>query len=220
MLLHPPDGLRAYIVEAHRKGWQIAVHAIGDRAIELVLDCYAAAQEQEPRHGARHRIEHAMLLDAALIRRFVHQQVIPVVQPEFVARLGDAYVLGLGFERASRLNPTASLQQAGLGVPFSSDCPIVPGAPLDGIRAAARRITRSGQILGPEERIPPMDALRNYTYQAAYSAFDENETGTIEPRKRADLTVLSADPTVDLDAAEVVATIVGGEVVYESENHE
>src|SRR5262249_17027402 len=125
MLLHKPEELRAYILAAHFGGWQVAVHAIGDRAIELVLDCYAEAEaltprpplpEKRERGSRRHRIEHAMLLDEGLIKRFVEQQVIPVVQPEFITRLGDAYVLGLGEERAARINPTASLQKAGLGV--------------------------------------------------------------------------------------------------------
>lgn len=215
MLLHSPEELKAYILAAHRGGWQIAIHAIGDRAVELVLDGYQEAQAAHPRSGARHRIEHAMLLDEALIQRFVEQQVIPVVQPEFLSRLGDAYVLGLGLERAARLNPTASLQRAGLGVPFSSDCPIVPGAPLEGIRAAARRITRKGTLLGPEECISPMDGLQNYTAWAAYSAFDEHETGTIEPGKRADLTLLNALPTEEtLDTIRVEATFIGGNVVY------
>lgn len=218
MLLHAPDELKAYIVEADRQGWQVAVHAIGDRAIELVLDCYAAC----PSRGRRHRIEHAMLLDDGLIRRFVEQQVIPVVQPEFIARLGDAYVLGLGHERAARLNPTASLQKAGLGVPFSSDCPIVPGAPLDGVRAAARRTTRKGMVLGPAERISPVAGLRNYTWWAAHSTFDEQNVGRVAPGMRADLAVLdcptpvvNADLTDEhLDALFVAATIIGGEPVY------
>ena len=218
MLLHPPEELKAYIRQAHLGGWQVAVHAIGDRAIELVLDAYDEAQKANPRPGARHRIEHAMLLDDVLIARFVRQEVVPVVQPEFLSRLGDAYVLGLGEERAARINPTASLQRAGLGVPFSSDCPIVPGAPLDGIRAAARRTTRTGKLLRPEERISPADGLRNYTYWAAYSTFDESETGAIEVGKRADLTVLSTDPTKDdLDSVSVVATMVGGEFVFGAE---
>jgi predicted amidohydrolase YtcJ len=218
MLLHPPEELKAYIKAAHGGGWQVAVHAIGDRAVELVLDAYAEAQEHHPREGARHRIEHAMLLDDDLIRRFVRQEVLPVVQPEFLTRLGDAYVLGLGKERAARLNPTASLQRVGLGVPFSSDCPIVPGAPLDGIRAAVRRTTRTGTLLGPEECITPEEGLRNYTYWAAYSSFDEEETGTVEVGKRADLTILSGNPIEDdLDDISVVATMVGGKLVYGAE---
>ncbi|HXG23062.1 MAG TPA: amidohydrolase, partial [Chthonomonadales bacterium] len=239
MLLHEPEVLQDYILAGHQRGWQMAVHAIGDRAIEQVLDCYAKASiltsNPSPSQGegyrgwggraSRHRIEHAMLLDGPLIQRFAEQQVIPVVQPEFLARLGDAYVLGLGPERAARINPTASLQRAGVGVAFSSDCPIVPGAPLEGIRAAARRTTRSGQVLGPEECICPLDGLRNYTYWAAYSTFDEGEVGTIEPGKRADLTILDfgfpiweCGLTIEvLDAVRVVATIIAGKTVYGEE---
>lgn len=219
MLLHPPEELRAYVDSAHAAGWQVAIHAIGDRAIELVLDCYRDAQERNPRSGARHRIEHAMLLDDGLIRRFKAQEVIPVIQPEFITRLGDAYALGLGLERASRLNPVASLQKAGIPVPFSSDCPIVPGRPLDGIRSAVRRVTRSGARLGMDEEISAAEAIRNYTYWAAYASFDERETGTITAGLRADLAILSGDPTNEkqLDSVEVVATIIGGAVVYGAE---
>jgi predicted amidohydrolase YtcJ len=219
MLLHEPDVLREYILAAHWRGWQIATHAIGDRAIELVLDCYAEAQRELPRPNCRHRIEHAMLVDEGLIRRFVDQEVIPVVQPEFVARLGDAYILGLGRERADRLNPNATMQRAGLPIPFSSDCPIVPGAPLDGIRAACRRTTRKGTILGADERISPEEGLRNYTYWAAYSTFDETETGTIAPGKRADLCILGEDLTEEtLDTVQVAATIAGGHVVFDRDS--
>jgi predicted amidohydrolase YtcJ len=216
MLLHEPGELDSLIHAGVSEDWQMAVHAIGDRAIELVLHCLQDAVDSSSPIGAdtRHRIEHAMLLDDDLISRFKNQNVIPVIQPEFVAHLGDAYILGLGEERASRLNPTASLQRAGIGVPFSSDCPVVPGAPMDGIRAAVRRTTPSGRVLGPDERISARDAMRNYTYWAACSTFDELETGTISPGKRADLTVLSHDPSVDLDAAEVAATIIGGQIVY------
>ncbi len=218
MLLHPADEMKAYIHAAHKRGWQIAVHASGDRAIELVLDGYAEARVACARHECRHRIEHAMIVDDALIRRFVEQQVIPVIQPEFLSRLGDAYVLGLGVERASRLNPNATMQRAGLPLPFSSDCPIVPGAPLDGIRAAARRTTRKGTVLGTDERILPMNGLCNYTYWAAYSTFDEGETGTIQVGKRADLAILSEDMTeATLDTVQVTATMIGGQFVFGEE---
>jgi predicted amidohydrolase YtcJ len=218
MLLHPPDELHAYIVAAHQQGWQVAVHAIGDRATELVLDGFEKAQAKHPRTSCRHRIEHAMIVDDGLIQRFVDQNVIPVVQPEFVSRLGDAYVLGLGEARARRLNPNATMQRAGLPVPFSSDCPIVPGAPLDGIRAAARRTTRKGTVLGAEECVSVMDGLRNYTYWAAFSSFDETETGTLERGKRADLTVLSKELTEEhLDTVAVVATMIAGQFVFGKE---
>jgi hypothetical protein len=158
-----------------------------------------------------------MLLDENLINRIVEQNVIPVAQPEFLSRLGDAYVLGLGQERASTINPTVTLQKAGVGVPFSSDCPIVPGAPLDGIRAAHRRTTRTGQLLGPEERVSVEDGFRNYSYWAAYASFDEQETGAVRRGLRADFTVLEGDPFDNIDDVRVAATIIGGAPVYGEE---
>lgn len=220
MLLHAPDELKAYVRSAHRKGWQIAIHAIGDRAIELVLDAYLEAArcnpDAWPAPQRRHRIEHAMLLDEALLQRVADQSVVPVIQPEFLSRLGDAYILGLGEERAALLNPVASLSRHGVCTPFSSDCPIVPGSPLDGMRAAVRRQTASGRTLGPEERIGPLEALRNYTWAAAYSTHDETACGKLAVGMRADLAVLSHEPTSDegLAQARVEATLVAGKVVY------
>lgn len=219
MLLHAPDELKAYVLCAHRNGWQIAIHGIGDRAIELVLDAYleaARCNPDVPTPQRRHRIEHAMLLDEELMQRIADQSVVPVIQPEFLSRLGDAYILGLGEERAARLNPVASLTRHGICTPFSSDCPIVPGAPLDGMRAAVRRQTATGRTLGPEERIGPLEALRNYTWAAAYSTHDETVCGKLAVGMRADLAVLSHNPTSEegLAQARVEATVVAGKVVH------
>jgi predicted amidohydrolase YtcJ len=221
MLLHEPDELCAYILAAHRGGWQIATHAIGDRAIELVIDCYEAAGSTK---GRRHRIEHAMLADDALIQRMAALELLAVLQPEFLTRYGDAYVLGLGEQRANGINPARSLMNAGVPVSFSSDCPIVPGAPLDGIRAAFSRRAPSGRILGESERTSRIEALRNYTYWAAHASFDETETGSIEVGKRADLVVLDCEPgsleagSIEdaLAGASVTATVFDGEVTYGS----
>jgi predicted amidohydrolase YtcJ len=92
----------------------------------------------------------------------------------------------------------------------------VPGSPLDGIRAACRRTTPRGTLLGADERISAEEGLRNYTYWAAYSTFDEIETGTITPGNRADLCVLTEDLTEEtLDSVQVAATIAGGSVVFD-----
>jgi predicted amidohydrolase YtcJ len=213
MLLHEPDLLRAYIRAGHAAGWQLATHAIGDRAIELVLDAYASAQSDggAPR---RHRVEHCMMVDAGLMSRLRRLGVVAVVQPEFVASLGDAYVLGLGLDRASQLVPVRSFLAEGIPVAFSSDCPVVRGAPLDGIRAALRRTTPSGRVLGADQRIGPGEALAAYTTGAAHAVFDEEHTGAIAVGMRADLAVLTGWPEASEAASEVVATIVGGTVVH------
>lgn len=216
--LHPPDELTHLILVAHNAGWQIATHAIGDRANDLVLTAYAEAQRQNTRHRPGHRIEHAMLLDADLIARFRRQNVWAIGQPEFLSTLGDAYLSALGEERANRLSPYATLDAQNVAQAFSSDCPVVPGAPLDGLRAALERRTPKGYILNANERMSPEAALYAYTAAPAYASRVERDRGTLEIGKWADFTLLSADPlTVPLDEWErlhVTATFVGGECLY------
>ncbi|GIV19874.1 MAG: amidohydrolase [Armatimonadota bacterium] len=217
MLLHSEEELEEYVMGAHRAGWQIATHAIGDRAIETMLHLYAQALRQYPRADVRHRIEHCMLLDDELIDRLRQLGVVAVLQPEFVARLGDAYRYGLGEERARRLNRVTSLLQAGVPVAFSSDCPVVPGAPLDGIRAAMERKTPLGVVLGESERVDALTAIRLYTKGSAYAVHDEGYTGSLSAGKRADFVVLSRDPAAapveEWEDVRVVATVFGGRVV-------
>ncbi len=216
LLMHRPEELTEYIHRSHAQGWQVATHAIGDRAIELVLDAYATVEAGQPAPHRRHRIEHAMLLDEALIGRCVQVGAVPTMQPEFVARLGDAYVLGLGEERAARLNPYRSLHDHGLMVPMGSDCPVVPGRPLDGMRAAVARTTPSGRVLGAEQSLTPWEALVDYTMGSAYAVFREAEVGRVMTGMVADLAFLSADPTTNegLERAEVVGAMVGGQLVH------
>ena len=205
--------------KAHRASWQIAAHAIGDAAIDLCLDAYGKAQARHPRPDARHRIEHAMLLWPDQIGRMARLGVLPVYQPEFIARFGDAYHAALGKARADRLMPYAETQAAGLPLVFSSDLPVVPGSPLDGLAATCRRQTPAGLILGPPQRVSPADALRAYTEGAAYSVFAEADRGRIAPGHRADFVVLNGDPLTLPpeeweDGLHVQATLVGGNVVF------
>ena len=217
MLMHSEEELEEYIVGAHRAGWQIATHAIGDRAIATVLRLYRKAIETQPRADARHRIEHCMLLDGDLIAQLRALGVVAVLQPEFIAKLGDAYRYGLGEERAKRLNRVNSLLETGVPVAFSSDCPVVPGAPLDGIRSAMERRTPLGVVLGECERVHAMTAVRLYTMGSAYAVRDEDDTGSLTEGKRADFVVLSRDPAStpveEWDDLRVTATVFGGRVV-------
>jgi len=222
--MHPPDELRALILRAHNAGWQIATHAIGDRAIDLVLSAYAEAQRQHTRPRPGHRIEHCMLLDDDLIARLRRQNVWSIGQPEFLTRLGDAYVLALGEERACRLSPYATLEACGVAQAFSSDNPVVPGAPLDGLRAALERKTRSGRVLNAEERLSADAALYAYTAAPAYATRTERDRGSITAGKWADFTLLSADPVStpvdEWERLQVEATFIGGECLYGSDSLE
>ncbi len=217
--VYADEHLEAMAAKAHAAGWQIAAHAIGDAAIDQCLCAYAKASDAAPRADTRHRIEHAMLLWPDQIGRLARLGVLPVYQPEFLMRFGDAYLPALGPSRAARLMPYAETQLAGLPLVFSSDIPVVPGAPLDGIAAATLRTTPSGERLGPHLAVSVLDGLRAYTEGAAYSVFLEADRGRIAPGQRADFVVLSADPTtLPLDewanGLSIQATIVGGQVVY------
>ncbi len=222
---HPPgrDGAPGEMAErvdrAARAGWAVATHAIGDAAIVATLDAYATAGPALP-DGRRHRIDHAMLLPDHLLERIATAGVPLVLQPEFVTWAGDIYRARLGPERAGLLNRYASLLAAGVPIAFSSDRPVVGGAPLDGVRAALRHAGPSGLTLAAAERPSVTEALRAWTAGAA-AAMNDADGGVIAPGRRADLVVLSTDPTAvpgeawasGRDGVRVVATVVGGRVV-------
>jgi predicted amidohydrolase YtcJ len=204
----------------HSAGWQMAIHAIGDRAIEMCLDAYAAAQQKLPRDDHRHRIEHCGILRPDLITRMAEMKVIPVGQPPFIAEFGDGFLAHLGQQRSQLTYPLRSLIAAGIPVAGSSDSPVSSYQPLIGVQAAVTEQTMSGAAFAPGEALTVEEALGLYTRNAAYAAFDERVKGTVTPGKYADLTVLAADPravpAAEISAIGVTATIQGGEFVYEA----
>lgn len=218
MAFYDAAALTDIAVALHTSGWQIATHAIGDHAIDLVLDAYASAQRVLPRSDARHRIEHAGLLHDAQIQRMRALGAIPVPQARFITEFADMYREALGDERAALLFRQRSLLDAGLVVPGSSDCPVVNGAPLLGIDALVNRWTPDGSVLNADERITAEEALRNFTYGSAYAEHAEVDKGSLELGKLADFVVLSDDllkVTPDRIAAiSVVATIIGGVIEH------
>lgn len=212
--MHSVEELNDYVMTAHEAGWQIATHAIGDRAIDEVLNAYAEAQRRMTRPRPGHRIEHCMLLNEEQITRLRRQNIWSIGQPEFISRLGDAYVLALGEERVSRLSPYNTLDRENVAQAFSSDNPVVPGAPLEGLRAAMQRRTPSGKILNAKECVSAEVALYAYTAAPAFATRTQKERGTLEAGKWADFTVLSADPLTtplsEWDQVQVTHTFVGG----------
>jgi predicted amidohydrolase YtcJ len=208
--------LTARIVAAHRAGWRVAAHAIGDRAIDVALDAFAMAAEKYPRPDPRHRIEHfaASRPDQVLI--LSERQVMAVPQGRFATELGDGMMAAVGPQRTPWLYRQRSLLDAGLVLPGSSDRPVADGAPLLGIHDMVNRRTASGAPFNAAEAVTAREALRAYTYGSAYASKQEHRKGSIEPGKLADLTVLSEDPTAvspdRIAGLEVLATIVDGEV--------
>ena len=208
-LLYKPEELMDIALKAHEAGLQLAIHAIGDGAIELALKTFS---ELPGGPGPmRHRIEHASVLDPGLIDEMAKLGVVASVQPRFI--VSDFWIdERLGVSRARWAYPFKSMLKAGVVLAAGSDAPIEPIDPLEGIRAAI------GEAQREEERISLWDALRAYTLGAAYASFQEGFYGSLSPGRAADLAVLSCGPdelrSGELEGARVDATFVLGRLVY------
>ncbi len=210
---------QGYVMEAFRTGWQIAVHAIGDRGIEMVLDAYQRAIDVAPRLNHRIRIEHCGILRPDLIARIAVMQVLIVTQPVFITEYGDSFIRHLGEERAALTYPFRSLLDANITTVFSSDCPVSAYEPLKSIEAAVTEVTGTGAPYAPQEALTVDEALHAYTVAGAYATFEEHEKGAIAPGMLADFVVLARDPRgcppEELATIPVSMTWIGGELLYE-----
>ncbi len=214
MLLLSQRKLNRLVLKAHRAGWQLAVHAIGDKAIESALKAFQKAFREYSRESVRHRVEHCSVLDQKMIKKMRRLNIIASIQPHFV--VSDFWVVErVGAERARWVYPFKTLLKEGVIAASGSDCPVEPINPLLGIWAA---ITRKNF---EEENLTVEEALRTYTVNAAYASFEEDKKGTIEVGKFADITVLSDDllriSVEKIREVKVEMTIVGGEIVYEKQ---
>jgi len=212
MLLLSQRKLNKLVLKAHKACWQVAVHAIGDRAIEAALKAFSKALRTLPRENSRHRIEHCSVLNPRLVQWMKRLNLIASVQPHFI--VSDFWVVErVGAERARWVYPFKTLMNEGVVVAAGSDCPVEPISPLLGVWAAVARKTFKEESLTVEE------ALKTYTLNAAYASFDEALKGTIEAGKFADITMLSENifeiPPEKIKDVKVEMTIVGGKIVYE-----
>ncbi len=209
-----PTVLRERIVEAHTSGWQLALHAIGDRAIDLAIESLLAAQQAMPRPDARHRIEHCGIVRPDQLAALAACGAIAVIQPEFLWHNGEDYTKVLGEPRTHWQYRGRGLLAAGIAVVGSSDRPVVTGAPLQGIRFMVERRSNSGTVVGPDEAITVEEALHAYTLAGAHALGRDEVLGSVTPRKWADLVVLDADPrtvpTEQISEIGVQATYVAG----------
>ncbi len=215
-----PELLRRRILAAHRSGWQVCTHAIGDRAVATVLDIYAECQRDYPRPDTRHRIEHCGVIATALLDQVKALGVIPVPQGRFISEIGDGMKAALGVHRTPEAYRQRSFLERGIPLPGSSDRPVVNGAPLLGMHDMVNQRTASGEPFVPAEAIPIAAALAAYTTGSAYAAFEEGRKGTLAPGMLADFVVLGEDLlTVDRDGigeVPVLATVVGGELAHDT----
>ncbi len=212
------EQLEELFIPAHEQGWQITAHAQGDAAIDMLLTCIEKANRLYPREDARHRIEHAGIAAPDLIERMKKQGVIPTPNPAFLHEYGDGYCVSYG-KRAEQMYPLASYLEAGVPAAIASDCPVTDFSPMRGIHSALTRLSQNGKVIGEKETISLLDAIRMYTFNGAYASFSENETGSIEPGKLADLIILDQSiiqsKVEGIPSVQVEFTMIDGEVVYE-----
>ncbi|KKK40070.1 hypothetical protein WQ57_00655 [Mesobacillus campisalis] len=207
------------ILDLHNRGYRIAIHGNGDKAIGSILDGFEFAIQKYPRQNHRHRIEH---VQTATIQDLDRMQKLGIAGSFFINHVyywGDRHEkIFLGPNRARRISPLADAVEREILFTLHSDAPITPISPLFSIWAAVNRVTREGGILGPEQRIDVETALKSMTNYGAKLNFDEDHSGSIELGKRADFAILAADPTsinpIDIKDIPILGTIIGGEVVY------
>ncbi len=223
-LNYEPDELRARITAFDRDGFQIHVHAIGDRAIRVTLDALAHAREVNGPRDARPIIAHLELIDPADLPRFRELGVIASFQPYWA--LPDEYITkltvpALGPARSRWLYPIESVMNSGAVVAGGSDWTVSTLNPLDAIEVALTRQepeTPEGPVLVPEERADLPRMLAAYTINTAYATRLERETGSLEPGKAADLIVLDRNlfsiPVHEIHQAKVLLTMLDGQTVY------
>lgn len=216
-----PALMRDRLVSAHRAGWRLAMHAIGDRAVDVALDVVEAAQRCLPRPHARHRLEHAAVVRPDQVVRMQRAAVVPVPQARFLHDIGDTMLDALGPDRADWMYRHRSFLDAGLRVPGSSDRPVAAGAPLLGMQSMVERTSSSGVAIGPSEAVDGWTALRAYTEDEAWVCHDEHRRGGLAPGMLADLVLLSDDPASvapeRIGSIEVLATMLGGAPTHVSD---
>lgn len=213
-----PAVLRQIIIDGHTAGWQLAVHAIGDRALDVALDAITEAQARKPRPDARHRIEHCGMVRPDQLAPLAALGLTAVLQPEFLWDNGDDYSDVLGPDRAGWLYRGRALLDAGVAIASSSDRPVIRGAPLRAMRFLVERRSNSGRPVGPGEELTIEEALSAATIGAARACRREQLCGSVERGKLADFAVLARNPlevpAAELPDVEVRATLLGGEVVH------
>ena len=220
-LLAPLDEVRERIAGADAAELQLNVHAIGDKTIRDLLDIYYDVEKANGPRDRRFRIEHAQHIHPDDLPRFRIQNVIASMQPYHAIDDGRWAENVIGAERIKTTYAFRSLIDSGAHVAFGSDWFVAPASPLEGIYAAVTRRTIDGRNPDgwvPEQKISVQQALRAYTYEGAYAAFEEDIKGTLKPGMLADMVLLDLDLTAieapQIRDALVLKTIVGGRVVF------
>ncbi|PCD08360.1 amidohydrolase [Peribacillus simplex] len=217
----PPETIKKWVVDADKEGFSIRFHAIGDGAIRLALDAYEEAQKTNGKRDSRHSVEHIEVIHPDDIHRFSELGVTVSMQPDHLAMSErGVYTEQIGAEREKYVFSINTLQKTGAKLAFGTDFPIDILNPLLQIYRAVTRIDSSGKtVWHPHECITLAEALKAYTSGPAYGTFREQELGTLEAGKLADIIVLERNLfevlVEEIPDIKVLLTMVDGQVVYD-----
>jgi predicted amidohydrolase YtcJ len=216
--MHDPSEMKRLVRKAHTAGFQVGIHAIGDAAIDLILDAYEEAQVADPRPDPRHRIEHCSIVDRETIDRIARLGVVPIPGTSFLYYFRDAYVQNLGMERIRHAYGMRTFADRGVIAAASTDTPVVPPSAMIGMQTMMTRTDIGGEAVWPDEAVSLDEALRAYTVNGAYASFEDGIKGTLAPGKIGDVAVFETDldgvPATEIGSVRVDHTIIDGNVVY------
>ncbi len=220
--VHTDEELLALVRAAHTARMNVAVHAIGDLAIQRVCDAVEQVQRDDPWPDHRHGIIHAQITDPGLLQRMKELGLQAYIQPIFIDADMEVVEERLGADRARMSYNWKSMEDMGIRVSGGTDCPVEPFDVLDNLRSAVTRKNRAGtKTFLPEQALTVEQAVRLVTSDGAWASYDEDYRGTLEPGKLADLVVLDRDLFAidpdDFTKVRVLETVLNGRTVYQAE---
>ena len=216
-----PKDLNEAVKAFHDAGYQVALHTGGDAAVDMALDAIENAMQKNPRPDPRHRIEHSVLNTNEALRRQKDLGVIISTQPTLITAFGEACTRVWGEERAQRMIPTRTWLDMGIPLALSSDAPSMPWwDPQSTLAASILRLTVTKKPISPDQAMTLDEALYAHTMGSAYAEFAENEKGSLEIGKFADLVVWHDDPhsvkPIEILDLTIDMTMVGGKIVHQA----
>ena len=209
------------VMKLHKAGFQVTAHAVGDKAVTIMVNAIEKALAAEPRPDHRHRIEHCGITNPELIERIAKLGIVPISNPAFISINASDYNRYYG-DRVNSMFAMKSYLDKGIITAIGSDAPITYPNPMNSLFGALNRMDqRTGDLCGAGQKVQVLDAVRMFTYNGAYASFEENIKGSLEPGKLADVVILDQDlltyPAGQVQDVKVRYTLVGRELVYAQE---
>ena len=209
------------VLAAHKAGFQVTAHAVGDKAVTIMVNAIEKALRQYPREDHRHRIEHCGLTNPELIGRIAKLGIIPISNPSFITINGTDYNRYYG-ERVDYLFALKSYLDAGIITAIGSDSPVTHPNPMNSLFGALnRKDQKTGDSVGEMQKVGVKEIVRMFTYNGAYASFEETVKGSLEPGKLADIVVLTENlldyPPESIQDVRVAYTLGDGKVVYKAD---